>query len=190
MAEPQGKYISHIQYLEAEEYAEYKSEYYHGELFAMTGASFHHNVIATNITAELHSLLRDSDCFVFGSDMKVQIEEALHYTYPDVSIVCGDTAFAENRNDTVTNPLVIIEILSASTGDYDRGGKFRAYRSIASLKEYILADQYSCHIEYFFKNEKGQWVLDEFDSIDDVLTIRSVRVQLPLKSVYHRVEFR
>ncbi|MDM8522476.1 Uma2 family endonuclease [Desulfococcaceae bacterium HSG8] len=188
MGQPQKKLISHDEYFAMEEAAEYKSEYYHGEIFAMSGASHNHNMIAGNIFAALHSTLRDSDCVVYISDMKVQIDEARHYTYPDVSIVCGDIGFAAGRNDTITNPAVIIEILSESTKDYDRGGKLAAYRKIASLLEYILIDQYSCHVEYFFKNEAGIWESEEYKDMNDSLKIRSADAELALSEVYYRVK--
>ncbi len=180
-------FISSQEYFEMEEVAEYKSEYYQGEIFAMSGASFNHNVIAGNTFAALHSSLSDYDCIVFSSDMKIQVDKESHYTYPDISIVCGDVEFAENRNDVIANPLVIFEILSDSTKDYDRGSKFTAYRNIASLKDYILVDQHSYHVEYFHKNEADQWSLSEFKNVNDMFKISSTDVELSLKTVYHRV---
>ncbi len=181
--------LSAQEYLEMEEHAEYKSEYYHGELFAMSGASHRHNLISGNIFGSLYHFLRDSDCFVYGSDMKIEVDKARHYTYPDLSIVCGDVRFAANRDDTVTNPVVIVEILSESTRDYDRGSKFTAYRNISSLKDYLLVDQYSCHVEYFFKDEKGRWGLEEYRSEDDCFIIKSVNAEISMKQIYHRVKF-
>lgn len=189
MEQSEKKYITLVEYFELEESAEYKSEYYHGELFAMTGAVHEHNVIAMNAGSHLHSALRDSDCFVYGSDMKIQVDEGLHYTYPDISIVCGEVDFAAGRKDIAANPVVIIEILSKGTRDYDRGSKFMAYRGVRSLKDYILIDQYSCHMEYFHKIETGQWVLDEFKEMEDTPVIKSIGVELPLTEVYHRIKF-
>ncbi len=187
MQQSAKKFISPEEYFAMEEAAEYKSEYYQGEIFAMSGASFNHNLIAMNVSGYLHNLLQDSACFVFTGDMKIQVNEDSHYTYPDTSIVCGDVEFAENRNDVIANPLVIFEILSDSTKDYDRGSKFTAYRNIASLKDYILVDQYSYHVEYFHKNEAGQWSLREFKNMNDMFKISSTDVELSLKTVYHRV---
>jgi len=183
------KFISHQEYFDMEEAAEYKSEYYHGEIFAMSGASFNHNVIAMNVSGYLHNLFQNSACFVFNSDMKTEIDKERHYTYPDISIVCGDVEFAENRNDTVANPLVIVEILSDSTKDYDRGSKFTAYRNIKSLKDYILIDQYDYHVEYFHKNESGQWSLSEFKNVNDTFKISSIDVELSMKKIYNRVKW-
>jgi len=183
------KFISHQEYFDMEEAAEYKSEYYHGEIFAMSGASFNHNIISGNTFALLHNSLDNSDCIVFNSDMKTEVDKERHYTYPDISIVCGDVEFAENRNDTVANPLVIVEILSDSTKDYDRGSKFTAYRNIASLKDYILIDQYAYHVEYFHKDESGKWSLDEFKNVNDTFKISSIDVELSMKKIYNRVKW-
>ncbi len=187
MAEPQKKQITPEEYFEMEASSEYKSEYFNGEIFAMTGASFNHNVIATNVLTEIHSALKDTDCFVLSGDMKIQADTDRHYVYPDISIVCGEIDFVDGRNDTVKNPVALIEILSESTRDYDRGSKFTSYRNIASLKDYILIDQYHYHVEYFYKNESGQWTLDELKSLPETFVIRSVGVNLTLEAIYHRV---
>jgi len=188
MLQLKEKYISAEEYFAAEEYAEYKSEYYHGEIFAMSGATHNHNVIAVNITAALHSALYGSDCFVYAGDMRVQVDPAKHYTYPDVTVVCGRIDFSTGRKDTVSNPLVIFEILSESTADYDRGAKFRAYRKIPSFREYIMVDQYSYDVEHYHKNESGFWVTEEFDQISDRFTIHSLDVEICLKDIYYRLD--
>ncbi|MCP4110490.1 MAG: Uma2 family endonuclease [Desulfobacteraceae bacterium] len=182
------KFVSPKEYFDMEEAAEYKSEYYHGEIFAMSGASHNHNMIAVNILASLYNSLRDSGCVVYPSDMKVQIEKAEHYVYPDVSIVSGDIEFADNRDDTVINPVVIFEILSKSTKNYDKGDKFKSYRKISSLCDYILVDQYTCSVEYFYKNDAGKWTLDEFEELSESFEIRSVGAELFLNDVYYRVK--
>ncbi len=183
------QFISPEEYFDMEEVAEYKNEYYHGETFVMSSASFNHNLIGGDTFVSLHNLLRNSDCIVFTSNMKIQVDEDRHYTYPDISIVCGDAEFAKDRNDIITNPLVIFEILSESTMNYDRGSKFTAYRNISFLKDYILIDQYTCHVEYFHKNEAGKWILDEFKNPDDTFKIRSVDIELSLDTIYARVKY-
>ncbi len=190
MTEPEKRFLSHRDYLEMEAETPWKNEYYHGEVFAMTGASFRHNVIAGNVFAALHGALGRSDCYVFTGDMKVQVEKDRHYVYPDVSVVCGEIEFAEERTDTVSNPLVIVEVLSESTQDYDRGSKFRAYRGIETLRDYVLIDQYTPHIEHFSKNDAGKWVLDELDGENATLEIGSIGVVLSLSSVYRRAGLR
>ncbi|QTA93791.1 Uma2 family endonuclease [Desulfonema magnum] len=189
MLQPQKKNISAEEYLEMEKTAEYKNEYFQGEIFAMTGASFNHNLIVSNIIIALGSRLRNSSCFIFSGDMKIQVDEAMHYTYPDVSIVCGDIEFVGGRDDVITNPVVIFEVLSNSTKDYDRGSKFTAYRNIRSLKDYILIDQYDYHAEYFYKNEQKRWILEEFRSPGDTLKISSVAAELSLDTIYDRVRW-
>jgi len=188
MLQPKQEYISAEEYFAMEEYAEYKSEYYHGEIFAMAGASIHHNLIVSNVITALNNSLRGRDCFVFPSDIKVEVDRAKHYTYPDVTVVCGRIDFSTDRKDTVANPLIIFEILSESTADYDRGAKFRAYRKIPSLQNYITVDQYSCCVEHYYRNESGFWVLEEFDSVSDHVTFRSPDVKISLKDIYYRIE--
>ena len=183
----QEKYISASEYFEIEAAAEYKSEYYNGEMFAMAGASINHNLIVSNIIIAMGNALQDSPCSVFPSDVKVQIEKAYHYVYPDVSIVCGDIEYAENRNDTITNPLVVFEVLSESSKDYDRGFKFSAYKNIASLKDYIIVEQNACHIQHFYK-ENNKWILKEFKKLSDSFEIKSVKAELFLKMIYRRVK--
>jgi Uma2 family endonuclease len=182
-------FISAEEYFEIEEAAEYKSEYYHGEMFAMSGALVNHNLIVGNAFAGLHNLLRNSDCFVFPSDIRVELDKARHYAYPDVSVVCGDIRCADGRKDTIVNPVLIIEVLSESTQEYDRGLKFKAYQNIPSLKEYILIDQYSCSVEHFFKDESGRWIAEKLDNPEDTLKLRSVDAEVSLRAIYHRVKF-
>ncbi len=188
MLQLKEKYISAEEYFAMEEDAEYKSEYYHGELFDMSGATHNHNVIAVNITAALHSALHNRNCFVYAGDMRVQIDPAKHYTYPDVTVVCGNIEFSEGRRDTIANPLVIFEVLSESTADYDRGAKFKAYRKIPSFREYVTVDQYSSNVEHYHKNESGFWILEEFEIISDCFTLQSLDVELCLKDIYYRIE--
>ncbi len=188
MLQAERRFVTSDEYFDMEEAAEYKSEYYRGEIFAMSGASHHHNLIAGNIFASLYNSLHDSDCVVYTGDMKIQIEKAEHYVYPDVSVVCGDIEFAENRDDTVTNPVVIIEVLSESTKSYDRGDKFKSYRKISSLCDYILVDQYTCSVEYFYKNDAGKWTPDEFENLTESFKIRSVGAELSLNAIYYRVK--
>ena len=189
MLKLQKTFITAEEYFAIEEAAEYKSEYYHGEMFAMSGAFVNHNLIVTNVLGTLYNLLRNSDCFVFPSDIRVELDRARHYAYPDVSLVCGDIRCADGRKDTILNPVVIIEVLSESTQDYDKGLKFKAYQNIPSLKEYILIDQYSCSVEHFFKNEAGKWLSEKFDKPEDTLRLRSVDAELSLRAIYHRVKF-
>ncbi len=190
MGQPEQTFLTPEEYFLMEETAEYKNEYYHGEIFAMTGASFHHNVIASNIHGGIHASLKGSSCYVFVGDMKIQVERGEHYTYPDLSVTCGDVEFAEGRDDVIANPVVIFEILSNSTKDYDRGSKFKAYRGIHSLKDYILVDQYNIFVEQFYKTEEGNWILNEYNELSDVVRIESIGVDLSMETIYDRVTFK
>src|SRR5690242_16529859 len=131
-------YITPEQYLEIDRQAERKSEYYDGEMFAMAGAGFAHNLLATNLIAGLHGQLRGGPCRVLPSDQRVRIGPAGRYGYPDATVVCGKAEFADDRRDILLNPTVVIEILSPSTASFDRGFKFDAYTAITSMREYIL----------------------------------------------------
>ncbi len=180
MEQAKKTHVAPDEYFAIEDASEIKSEYYHGEIFAMTGASFNHNLIVWNILAALHKPLKHTTCFAFPSDMKVQVDEDKHYTYPDNSIVCGDIKFVQDRDDTVKNPVAIIEVLSDFIQDYDRGSKFTSYRNISSLKDYILINQYACQVEYFHKIGGSKWEFDEYKSSEDIFTIKSVNVKLYL----------
>jgi Uma2 family endonuclease len=185
MLHPKKALYTSEEYFAMEESAEYKSEYYHGEIFAMAGCSPNHN----QITVNLNTVFRNTQCRVFTSDMRVQIAKKKHYVYPDISVVCGEIEFAEDRTDMISNPLMIVEVLSESTKDYDRGSKFTAYRNIPKLQEYILIDQEEIHIEYFHKDEAGKWVLEEYKDIGDVLKIYALDFEISIQDIYDRVEW-
>lgn len=179
--------ISAEEYLIREESAENRSEYYHGEVFAMAGGTPNHNRITVNLVSLLNSQFRGGPCEAFASDMRVQVEHHVHYAYPDVVVVCGKIELAKGRPDTIVNPLVIIEVLSESTKDYDRGSKFTAYRSIETLMDYILVDQDTLHIEYFAKEGDGTWRLREYFGAKSVMELQSVGATLPMAAIYERV---
>ena len=177
------------QYLELERRASIKSEYFRGEMFAMSAASYRHNLIAANIIGELGSRLRGQDCTPLGSDMRVATSPAALYTYPDVVIVCGPPRFLDQQFDTLLNPAAIFEILSPSTQDYDRGSKFELYRTIPSLRDYILIAQDRVHLEHFSREPNGNWLLQESNQLDSSLTIPTLDLSLPLAEIYRRVAF-
>ena len=176
------------EYLALEETAEYKSEYYRGELFAMVGASVNHNQIVSNLHASLHLHLKHKPCRVFMSDLRLWMQEANLYTYPDLLVVCGTLAFAPGRNDTITNPMLIIEVLSESTQAYDRGRKFEFYRTLPTLKEYLLIDQYRFYVEQFSKNSENKWVFSEYTPSQKKLILSSLDFQLSFQDLYDKVE--
>jgi Uma2 family endonuclease len=172
------------EYLEMEEAATEKHEYYQGEIFAMSGPKVSHNIIAGNTFGSLMYKLKGKSCRPFNSDQRIHIEKNTLFTYPDISIICGDIITLNNDEWNILNPTVIIEVLSPSTKNYDRGEKFRLYRDIATLKEYILIDSTSINIESFYINEHGNWELKEYKSIDETLNLQSVQVSLDLKEIY------
>lgn len=175
------------EYLEMERASIEKHEYYQGEIFAMSGAGIPHNIIFSNVFREVAYALKGKSCQPFGSDMRTYIPENTLFTYPDISIYCGD--INDYNEDTLMQPSVIIEILSPSTKNYDRGEKFKLYRDIPTLKEYILIDSESIAIEVFRLNEHDHWELEEYKKPGDILSIRTVQLSLPLGEIYERVKF-
>ena len=190
MREHAKKYVTPEEYLTLEETAEYKSEYYRGEIFAMAGTSINHNRIVRNLSRKLDQALINNKCEAFTSDIKVWIQEKDLFTYPDVIVVCGKPEFYPDRDDTIMNPLVIIEVLSDSTKNYDRIEKFEFYRTLPTFQEYILVDQYKIHIEHFYQESKGKWIFTEYNHIDDVLNFEKIDLKMSLKDIYYRVEFK
>ena len=176
------------EYLAWERKAATKHEYHNGQIVAMSRASFVHNIITTNITTALNNELVGSDCIVVASDMCVQTSPDTSYFYPDVVVVCGEPQFEDNSFDVLLNPVLIVEVLSASTAAYDRGEKFEHYKRIISLQEYILVSQDRVHIEHY-RCLGAEWILAEFLSLVDVLPLPSVECELSLRDIYARVKF-
>jgi Uma2 family endonuclease len=176
------------QYLELERQAEYKSEYFAGEIFAMAGASPEHSLITANVTAAIGPQLRDGPCAPYSSDLKVRATEEL-YTYPDLTVVCGEPEYAGREREVLLNPTLIVEVLSPTTEAWDRGGKFEQYRQRESLQEYVLVSQARPLIERFARQKNGQWVLTEAKGMDAVLALPSIGCELALAEVYRKVVF-
>ncbi|MDI6794971.1 MAG: Uma2 family endonuclease [bacterium] len=187
MLKPNKQIYTAEEYFDMEKLSEYKSEYFYGEIFAMAGGTPNHNRITINLAGTLNAAFKDKFCEAFASDLRVQVEKGRHYTYPDVVVVCGELEFAEKRKDTIINPVIIMEVLSDSTKDYDRGTKFTVYRNIKTLQDYILIDQDIVHIEYFSKKEDGTWRLQEYFNMEEVLTLESIQVKISIKEIYNRV---
>ena len=181
-------YLTPEEYIAAERKATLKSEYLSGEIIAMSGASLAHNLITMNTANQLYNQLVESGCRVFTGDMRVGIGAGVSYFYPDVAVVCGDLRFEDDAFDTLVNPRVIIEVLSDSTANYDRGEKFIRYRQLESLQEYILISQDQVQVDHYLRQGE-QWVLSEFNTLEDVLSLVSIGAELPLRQVYRFVEF-
>ena len=183
-------FVTPEEYLAAERQAERKSEYINGEVFAMAGVSPEHDDIVSNLLWSLNNQLRNGDCKVHTPDFRVRVNPkgAYMYTYPDVSVVCGEERFQDGHLDTLLNPKVIIEVLSHSTEAKDRGVKARLYRQLASLAEYLFVPQDRVHIEHYVRQPDGSWLLSETSNLEDSLELRSVGAALKLADVYHRVK--
>ena len=176
------------EYLTLERRAAHKSEFLGGEIFAMAGASFRHNVLVANIMRELGAHLRESPCLPVASDQRVQVKPTGLNTYPDVVVVCGKPRFTDDHLDTLTNPTVLMEVLSASTEAYDRGEKFAHYRRIASLTDYVLVSQDKRRVEHYARQGE-RWVLSEFDAPQDHIALSSLGCELSVAEVYAHIAF-
>lgn len=188
MGLPETVYISEKDYLDTERLALGKQEYYKGEIFAMGGASISHNKIAINCTTDISNKLKGKKCQPFGSDLRIHIPKNTLFTYPDISIICGKIETTDDIFDTVTNPSVIIEILSPSTRNYDKGEKFTLYREIDSLQEYILIDSERIMVEKFIRNADNSWQLTEYKSIEQSFSITTVSIEMKLTDIYEGLE--
>ena len=182
------QYFSIEEYLEMENAATEKHEYYQGEIFAMSGAKLEHNIVTRNLMISLGNILKGQPCQPFGSDLRIHIEKNTLFTYPDISIICGEPKSLNDDDMNFLNPSVIIEVASPSTRDYDRGEKFKLYRDIPALKEYILIDPLSISIEAFSINAQGNWELKEYNNIDQSLELSSIQVSVELKEIYDGTE--
>lgn len=190
MQQSAKRYLSVQEYLALEDVAEYKSEYYQGEIFAMAGGSVNHNQIIMNIGSQLNQTHPHHKCRSFATEVKLWIEEIDLFTYPDLMIVCNKPQFYPGRTDIILNPLIIIEVLSKSTEAYDRGKKFQFYRSLPSFQEYILIDQYSVHVDQFYIGPHGQWMLKDYNDPQAVLKFEKIDFEIPLEKIYHLVDFK
>jgi Uma2 family endonuclease len=177
------------EYLAIERKAETKHEFYRGEMFAMVGGSRPHNQITVNIGGELRNRLRDGDCIVYSSDQRVKVSAAGLYTYPDVTVQCSHPEFEDEQEDTLLNPLVLFEVLSPSTADYDRGGKFALYRQLPSLQQYVLVSQDRTAVEHYVR-ETDHWLFSELTGQEAVLPLPSLQCDLPLAEIYLKVQFK
>ena len=176
------------QYVAIEREAEYKSEYYQGEMFAMAGAGEAHNELVGNLVAGLHQQLRSRPCRVYSNDMRVLVRATGLYTYPDVVVVCGERQFVDERRDILLNPSLLVEVLSPSTEAFDRGRKFEHYRSIESFGEYLLVASDRVHTDLYTRGPDGRWLLTSADRLEDSLDLQSIGCRLALAELYEKVD--
>jgi Uma2 family endonuclease len=189
MSEPaaQKTYYTREEYLMLEDQAEYKSEYYNGEIFAMAGGSRNHSVICFNLNRRTGEAIDNKDCVGFDSNMKLDIPKANLFIYPDVMVVCGEIEFSENRNDILQNPVLVIEVLSPKTESFDRGKKFGYYRTVPSIQEYVLVSQAEPVVEVFYKQDEKTWQYTVVKGLDETVVFQTLQCEIALKDIYQKV---
>jgi Uma2 family endonuclease len=185
----QTRYYTPEEYLELEEKAEYKSEYRDGEIIPMTGGTTNHNKIAGNFYAYLKFGLKKQNYDVYIGDVRLWIPRYRQHTYPDIMVIQGEPIYTGASTTTVMNPLLIAEVLSKSTSNYDQSDKFMYYRSIPEFKEYILINQYQYHVMQYVKTDDGKWIFTELQSESDILTLETIDFQIALSDLYEQVNF-
>ncbi len=188
MSTAEKRSISPQEYLTIERASEIRHEYYNGEMFAMSGATRAHNLIAGNIFVVFREQFAGRDCEAYMADMRVKVDRKGLYTYPDLVTACNPE-FEDDEFDTLTNPRVIVEVLSKSTEDYDRGTKFEMYRRLPSLQDYVLVSQDKMHVEQFQRQPDDRWILEEFDSPERTLAFETSNCILQVADIYTKVSF-
>ncbi|GAB1541159.1 Uma2 family endonuclease [Scytonema sp. NUACC21] len=183
------RYYTPQEYLELEEQAEFRSEYIDGEIIPMPGGTTNHNKIALNFCRKFPLTLQGQAYDIYMVDVKLWINRYRLYTYPDVMIVKGEPTYEGNNKTAIVNPMLIVEVLSKSTQAFDKTDKFKYYRSIPELQEYILIDQYSFSIEQYVKKAEGEWTFKEYEGEDAALVLNSVDLQISFRDIYERVNF-
>lgn len=188
LAQRKPNFFTSEEYLEFERASEVRHELIAGEIYEMAGAVRRHNRISVNVLRLLDNQLLERDCNVYGSDMRVKITATGNYTYPDVVAVCGEEIFEDETEDTLTNPMLIVKVLSKSTEAYDRGAKFEYYQTIESFREYVLITQEPFRAEQFVRKDKNIWTYFEFRHAEDVVKLNSIDCELVLSDIYHKIE--
>lgn len=186
-ANPNYKYLTPEEYLAIERKAEYKSDYIDGVMYAMAGGSPQHSLIAGNVLTELNIQLRNSPCQVYNSDMKTRVPSSRRFHYPDVTVVCEEPRFGDDEGDVLLNPLLIVEVLSDSTANYDRNENFDDYKEIESFREYLLIEQYEPVVERFLRRPDGSWIGARVEGLDQSIELLTINCRLKLKDVYAKV---
>jgi Uma2 family endonuclease len=186
---PETRYYSPAEYLEFEVNSDIRHEYIDGLIIPMTGGTPDHNQIALNFSGTLNFLLKRQPYQVFVTDQRLWIPNRRIHTYPDIMVVQTPLVFEEGRKDTITNPVMIAEVLSNSTKSYDKDEKFAAYRTIPSFQEYILINQYTMHVEQYYKTDNNKWIFSEYSNSQDSLNLASIACQILLEDIYNKVNF-
>jgi Uma2 family endonuclease len=181
--------MTEAEYLALEASSEYKHEYSQGSVYAMTGGSIRHGVITVNIGTQLNNQLANRDCTVTSSDVRIYIARKQAYRYPDVMVFCGDPAYVRERIDTISNPVVLIEVLSPSTALVDRNDKLLEYTRVESLQAYLLVSQHEPRIERYMRHESGEWLYTIASGLDSEIALPAIGCTLALSKVYQKVTF-
>jgi Uma2 family endonuclease len=189
MASSPATFITPEQYLELDRKAERPSEYYRGEMFPVEGATRAHSLIVTNVAGVFRTLLKHRSCEVYSSTLRLRVTATGLYAYPDVMVACGEPLFADDQADTLLNPVLIAEVLSKSTQDYDRGQKFQHYRTVASVMEYLAIAQEKVFVECWSRQSDHRWLLTEFDNLSGSIRLDSIGVDLSIAEIYDKVTF-
>jgi Uma2 family endonuclease len=174
------------EYLAAERASATKHELWAGEVFAMAGASYAHNMIVTNLARELSLALRDRPCDVLPSDMKVFVPSKAGFVYPDLSVVCGQPQFHDEERDVLLNPTLVVEVLSDGTERFDRGDKFAGYRSVPSVRQVVFVSQHERRVDIYTRDAGGRWLFDEVTG-EGLVALEAVGCELPLAELYLEV---
>ncbi|CAD5960013.1 Uma2 family endonuclease [Planktothrix agardhii] len=177
------------EYLDFEVNSSERHEYIEGEIRPMTGGTPNHNQITGNLSATLNFALKRQPYRVFVTDQRLWIPKKRLYTYPDIMVIQGDIQLQEGRKDTITNPLILVEVLSASTRNYDKDEKFAAYRTLPTFQEYILIDQYNIQIEHYYKTDQKHWIFMEYNNSNETLVLNSISFEITVADIYDKVEF-
>ena len=183
------RYYTPEEYLALEETSEYKSEYHNGEIIPMTGGTTNHNIIAGNFYKRFPLRIKEQSYKVFFADVRLWIPLKNRYVYPDVMVIEGKPIYAGAGKTTVTNPSIIVEVLSNSTSNYDKGEKFDFYRSIPEFREYILIEQSRYYLAQYTKTSENQWLFTEYNGENNILKLATVEVEIPFNEIYQEVDF-
>ena len=189
IAQVETKTYTAQEYLELEVNSLDRHEFINGEIILMAGGTPDHNEIAINLGGALKLALKGKPYRTFSSDQRLWVPQLNNYTYPDVMVVAKPIELQSGRTDTITNPLLIAEVLSKGTRAYDRDEKFAAYRSIPSFQEYLLIDQYRLRVEQYSKTDANKWIFSEYSCGGDRLMLTSVQVEIAIVDLYENIEF-
>lgn len=181
--------LSVADYLAQERSAEIRHEYHQGELSAMAGGTRNHSLLGNAINTELNLICRRKGCFPFNGDMRIRIEAEDRFVYPEASVVCGQVISSLSDADSIINPMLVAEVLSESSEAYDRGEKFRLYRRLPSLREYVLISQQQVLTETYFREDSGSWTYQAWEGLEARMILRSLDAEIPLETIYRYVSW-